>query len=306
MHRLASLAASALACFGATLLVPSVARAQAVPPPDSTPTVERPADAPVSAFLRVGLRGFEIEAGGTIQSGGGSSPVQAPTLWGKAGDPAGALSPRGAILDPGGAGSIGQGFSPYAFAFPGLSLRVGYRLHPNVSVGAFFSLAEYYVTNGAENGDAPDGTGRLSRQQVTFGVYGRYYVTQLSRRIQPWGSIGLGISSDVASYSRIVGATTAGPVGGQPETGDYTLRQLGLVVPLAVGVDFRMAPIFSLGPMLGYAHVFPLQGCLEVVLDQYSPVPATNTCNAPPVENHGYDNLFAGIYAKVTIDPFTR
>lgn len=305
MNRLACFGASALA-LEAALLVPSVARAQAVPPPDATLTVERPADAPVSAFLRSGLRGFEVEAGGTIQWGGGSSPVQSTSLWGKDGAPSGSLSPRGAILDPGSAGSIGQSFSPYAFAFPGLSLRMGYRLHPNVSVGGFFSLAQYYVRNGANNGDAPDGTGRLSRQQLTFGVYGRYYVTQLHRRIQPWGSIGVGVSDDVASYSRIIGVAKNGPVGGQPETGDYTLRQLGLVVPIVVGVDFRMAPIFSLGPMLGYARVFPLQGCIEVVADQYSPVPATNTCDAPPVENHGYDNLFGGIYAKVTIDPFTR
>jgi hypothetical protein len=304
MNRASCLRTSALALC-AMLALPSLALAQGVPPPEATPVVERPVDAPVSAFVRVGQRGFEIEAGGTVQSGGGDSPVQAPTLWGADGNPKGSLSPRGAILDPAGAASIGQSFSPYKFAFPGLSLRVGYRLHPNVSVGGFFSLAEYYVNNGAETGDAPDGTGRLSRQQVTFGVYGRYYVTQLHRRIQPWGSLGVGVSSDIASYSRIIGQTTAGPFGGQPETGDYTLRQLGLVVPLTVGVDFRMAPIFSLGPMFGWAHVFPLQSCVEVVADQYSPVPATNTCDAP-VQSHGFDNFFGGIYAKVTIDPFTR
>jgi hypothetical protein len=302
MLRVAYIPACTLA---AAVLMPSVAVAQAVPPPETTVTMQRPPDAPASAFERLGLRGIEFEAGGTVQSGGGDSPVQAPTLWGAQGAPYGNLSPRGAILDPAGAASIGQSYTPYTFAFPALSLRLGYRLHPNVSVGAFFSLAEYYVNSDANSGDASDGTGRLARQQITGGVYGRYYLTQLHRRIHPWGSLGVGFSDDIASYSRIVGATTGGPVGGQPETGDYTLHQSGLVVPLAVGVDFRMAPVFSLGPMVGYAHVFPLKGCVEVVLDQYSPVPATNTCGAV-VENHGYDNVFAGLYVKVTIDPFTR
>lgn len=287
-------------CAAATaLLAPSLASAQAVPPPDAPWTAPRPPEAPLSAFERVGMRGFELELHAGVQFGGSDSPVQAPTLWnGQNGNAAA----RGAILDPSGANGIGQGFSAYGvdpFAF-GASL--GYRFHRNVSVGAFFTYAQYSSQNGADSGDAPDGTSRLSRQQFNIGVYGRYYFT-FNRRLQPWVELGVGYNGDVAVYSRPVGAATNGA---GPETGDYTLRQNGIVVPLMVGLDVRPTPNVSVGPTLGYWRVFPINGCLEVVLDNLSPVPATSTCDSPPVTNSGYGVFFGGLYAKVTIDPFTR
>jgi hypothetical protein len=295
--RLAFLAALGL------LLWPTLARAQMAPPIDPSSYAERAAPPPVSSFLTTGLRGIELELRGMVQHGGADSPVQAPTLWAGQG---GTADMRGSILDPSGAAGIGHQYSPYGIDPLAFGATLGYRFHPNFSAGVFFSFASYMALNNADNGDAPDLTSRLARQQWNLGVYGRYYLVQLHRRFQPWVEIGVGYNGDIAVYSRPIGERTGAGSGAGPETGDYTLRQDGIVVPVTLGLDIRPSPVFSLGPMLGYWRVFPVHGCVEVVLDQYSPVPATNTCAAPPVENHGYGTIFGGIFAKVTLDPFTR
>jgi hypothetical protein len=308
MPRLPFLLAPALL---ATLATASVARAQAVPPPDAPPPGQpgqREPEAPSSMFERAGLHGIEVELGGGVMTGGGDSPVQAPTLFVVNGQDLGSPTTggfaRGTLLDPNGAAAAGQYFSAYSvdpFAF---STRIGYRLRRYLSLGVFFTFAQYLVGNGADTGDALDGTSRLSRQQASVGVYARYYVTQFSRRLHPWVSLGVGYNYDGASYSRPVGQAT----NGQPETGDYILQQHGIIVPATIGLDVRLAPIFTLGPQIGYSRVFPVRGCVEVDLDQFSQtgLQGQNTCNSPPVQNNGYDNFFGGIYAKVTIDPFAR
>jgi len=255
------------------------------------------------------MRGIEIDLGIGLQTGGGNSPVQAPTLWGSAGGVTSGGFARGTVLDPATAGTISpsQAFTPYAFDPSAFSARIGYRFRHELSVGVFFSFAEYLVNDGADTGDAPDGTSQLTRQQWTVGAYGRYYFTQFHKRLQPWVSLGLGFNYDIAAYTRIVGPATS-TIGAQPETGNYILQQEGIVVPLAIGLDWRLAPQFSLGPTIGYSHVFPLKGCVEVDEDQYQNpnTGAQNTCASPPVENHAYDNFYAGIFAKVTFYPITR
>jgi hypothetical protein len=291
-----------------TLLVTAAeAHAQAVPPPDATIPAQRAPEAPVSAFEQVGLHGIEVEIGGMAQTGGSDSPVQAPTLWGAGGAAVSNLAPRGTLLDPGGAATLGQTFHPYGFDPLGFSARVGYRLRRYLSVGVFFSFAQYFIGDGAYTGDALDGTSALARQQASVGVYARYYVTQLHRRLHPWVSLGVGYNYDAASYSRGIAPAT-GLESGQLELGNYILQQHGIVVPVSVGLDVRLAPIFTLGPMLGYARVFPFRGCVEVDVDQYSPpqLPGQLTCSSPPVQNNGYDNFFGGVFAKVTLDPFAR
>jgi hypothetical protein len=251
------------------------------------------------------MRGFELEVRGQVQFGGGDSPVTAPTLGGTGADAAGANSPRGELLDPAGTARIGQGFTPYGWDLFAFAITLGYRLHPSVSVGVFFSYASYSINDGADTGDAPDSTSRLSRQEWSLGAYGRYYVTFLHPRLQPWVELGVGYNGDIAAYSRPVGQA----VNANPETGDYTLQQDGIVVPAAVGLDVRIAPFLSVGPTVGYARVFPIRGCVEVVLDNFaqgSSLQPTNTCSSPPVANSGYGVFDAGIYAKVTLDPFAR
>jgi len=46
--------------------------------------------------------------------------------------------------------------------------------------------------------------------------------------------------------------------------------------------------------MLGYARVFPLTGCVEVDVDQFSENPGQSTCSLPPVKDYGYSNFFGG------------
>lgn len=257
----------------------------------------RAPEPPKSAWDRSGLIGFEVSVGGGIQSGGGNSPIQAPTLYSGVVD-----NPAGTLLNPAGGNALGQGFTPYSFDPFNFEARLGYRFHPNWSVGGFFSYANYLINDGADSGDAPDFTSQLEREQLSIGVYGRYYVTQYSRRLQPWVELGIGFNYDAASYTRPIGQAT----NGQAETGNFNIAQYGIIVPVKVGLDWRLAPAFAVGPWIGYSRVFPVSGCVEVDVDQYSQVPGTNTCSSPPVSNSGYNDFFGGIFVKLTYSPWVR
>jgi hypothetical protein len=223
--------------------------------------------------------------------------VQAPSLY--AGQPD---NPAGTILNPAGGNAQGAGFTPYSFDPFSIEARLGYRFHPSWSVGGFFSYATYSAQDGADSGDAPDFTSQLAREQLSVGAYGRYYLTRFSRRLQPWVELGVGFNFDGASYTRPIGQAT----NGQAETGNFNLSQYGIIVPLKVGLDWRLAPAFSVGPMIGYSRVFPVSGCIEIDVDQFSNVPGTNTCSSPPVSSSGYNDLFAGIFVKLTFNPRAR
>lgn len=223
-------------------------------------------------------------------SAGGDSPVQAPSLY-----PSGSGNPTGTLLNPSSCPS-GQACTPYGVDPFGLDFSAGWRFLPQLSLGAFFSYASYNVQNGADTGDAPDFTSQLTRSHYVGGVYARYYVTTLSPRLQPWVELGLGYSYDAASYQRPMGQAS----NGQPETGFYNVSARGLAVPVTVGLDWRLAPFFAVGPTFGYEPIIPLGGCVEVDVDQYSFVPGQNTCSSPPVSANYYGVFFGGIFAKVT------
>lgn len=299
------------ALWACWLLVPSGARAQSAAPDSGKDDVSsrgvRAAPPPPNAWQAFGMRGFEIEVGGMLQTGGGNSPVQAPTLWPTSGASGG--FPRGTILDPATAATLSpsQAYAPYSLDPFALSIRVGYRILRDLSVGVFFSFAQYDVNDGADSGLSPDSTSQLERQQVTLGAYARYYFTRfVVPHLQPWILLGAGFNYDIAAYTRPIGQATGGMAGANPETGNYILQQDGIVVPAAAGLDWRLAPVFSVGPTVGFARIFPLKGCVEIDVDQYSPLPGQNTCSSPPVVSYGYDNFYAGVYAKITFDPFTH
>jgi hypothetical protein len=137
----------------------------------------------------------------------------------------------------------------------------------------------------------------------TLGAYGRYYLTMLDSRLHPWVELGVGYASDTASFARIATQSASGSA----ELSQYYVTGKGLAVPLTAGLDWRLAPLFSVGPAVGYERVFPLQGCVEVQVDAKSPVPGTpNTCTSPPVQSSGYGVFFAGIFLKVTVGLPTR
>jgi hypothetical protein len=243
--------------------------------------------APSSAWERVGLRGVEVQVRAGLMLPNGSSPVRAPNLY-----PAISGDATGDILE-------GKE-SPYGPDVLGIEIALGYRIWPWLSVGAFFSYASFQAQDGTDTGDYRDTTSQLERQYWSLGAYGRYYYTRLHPRLQPWVELGAGYSDDNASYDRAATQSTTGV-----EHSQYLLEEQGLVASLSAGLDWRLAPVFSVGPSFGYSRVFPLRACVIVNVDQMSPVPGVNTCSSPPVTADGYGVFFGGVYLKLTFGPWT-
>ncbi len=50
---------------------------------------------------------------------------------------------------------------------------------------------------------------------------------------------------------------------GGPVTQDMYNTYQGVVTNLRIGLDWRLAPIFSVGPVLGYGRVFGFSACAD-------------------------------------------
>jgi hypothetical protein len=266
----------------------------------------RAPDPPASAWDTAGLRGFEVEALGGIAYGGGDSPIQAPNIYGTA---FANQNPAGTILNPAAARTIvpmSQSFTPYSYDPFGFAFSAGYRISPAFSAGGFVSYANYGNNADPTSRDFADGTGGLQRVRWAVGAYGRYYFAFWSSRLQPWVQIGVGYVDDSASYAHPVGMLSNGA---GPDNGNYLLEFHGLTLPLAIGLDWRLAPIFAVGPFVSYEEAIPLNGCVQITVDQTvgnGTVGNVNTCDGSVVQGRAYGNLLAGIFAKVTFDPLHR
>jgi hypothetical protein len=107
---------------------------------------------------------------------------------------------------------------------------------------------------------------------------------------------------DSASYAHPVGMLSNGA---GPDNGNYLIDYHGLTIPLAIGLDWRLAPIFAVGPFVTYEQAIPLGGCVQITVDQtVGSVGPVNSCDGGVVQTHAYGSLLAGFYAKVTFDPF--
>jgi hypothetical protein len=250
---------------------------------------------PASSWDRFGLRGIEVEVRGGFMLPDGVSPVLAPNLY----------PSQGAVGD-----ILGGSEHPYGADPFGLVGTVGYRFLPWLSVGAFFSYASFSALDGTDSGDYNDtggtgshqgNTGSLERQMWTLGAYGRYYFTQFHRRLHPWVELGLGYSDDNASYVHLGPNGTMGP----EEQHDY-LEERGIVARLVAGLDWRLAPVFSVGPWLGYVRVVPLTGCVEVDVYHGLDPNVPNTCGGSNIQASGYGVLSGGIFVKLTLNPWAR
>lgn len=240
-----------------------------------------------------GLLGFELEARGGFMLPDSASPITAPGLI--PGVPGGS-NPTGDLLS----GAI----SPYSYDPFAVALAAGYRFLPFLSAGLYFDYGNFQVDSGC----CTDGTSQLQRQMWQLGVYGRYYLTTLSTRLQPWVEVGVGTTEDTASYTRILGAG-----GANLPTTNYYLTYWGLATNLKVGLDWRLSPWFSVGPFVGYSRVFGLSGEVQVC-----PQSATETGNcdttssyykdtsSSPVSTSGFGVFFGGIFLKVTLGPTLR
>ncbi len=276
--------------FFLTLLAPALATPS---PAGAQPRAPEP---PPSAWDVAGVRGFELQASGGVAYGGGGSPVEAPNVYGRG---FASLNPAGTILNPAGAKAANQSFTPYSYDPFGFAFSAGYRPATAWSVGAFFSYANYGSNADPSTGDFPDGTGGLERVRWTLGGYARYYLTWWSSRLHPWVLAGVGYVDDSASYAH---PGPPLPNGAGPDNGNYLIHYHGLAIPLSLGLDWRLAPGFAVGPVVTYEGAFPLGGCVRITVDQtvgsFGPVA---TCDGSVVETHSYASVFAGIYAKVTL-----
>jgi hypothetical protein len=262
-------------------------------------TVRAP-DPPVSAWPMAEIRGPELMALGGVSYGGGDSPVQASNVYGNAFQQ---LNPAGTILNPAGGKSAHQSFTPYSLDPFGFEFAAGYRVMPEFSLGAFITYANY-ANNADASGDFPDGTGGLRRVRWSLGAYLRYYLTGWSTRLQPWVHVGIGYVDDSASYSHPLGFGL--PSGGGPDNGNYLLDFRGLTLPVALGLDWRLGQVFSVGPIMNLELAIPLRGCVQIAVDQASgSVGPVNTCDQV-VQTHAYAAILGGIFAKLTFDPFRR
>jgi hypothetical protein len=273
-------------------------------PPQGGPTIVYPRapQPPASSWDRFGQLGFEIEASGGPMVPDTISPVLAPNLYPTKGAST-AGNPNGDII-------TGREH-PYGADVFGLSFSAGYRFLPYLSAGAFFTYANFAAQDGTGAGDYVTPTdsniSQLQRQAWQLGAYVRYYFTMLHPRLQPWVRLGVGYSEDTASYTRGAVQGAHGPL-----TQDYYLTHQGVVVPLTIGLDWRLAPALSLGPTLGYSRVFGLHGCVdsEFQSDPNNPLPSgitnINTCASPPVQTGDYGVFFGGIFAKLTFGGRTR
>ncbi len=212
-----------------TLLVPAMASA-------GEPGAEQPkSDNPVA-----GLKGFELMLRPSFGGAPSDSPVKfAPTNNVKLG------------FDP---GALMKGASPWGYGFVGQA-SVGYRFVPFMSAGIRGGFRS------ATGSNLDDGSTNLSRSGWDAGAYVRFYPAvfseSVSKYIDPWVSAGISYQRDTQSFSRPV-ATGNGNV-----QADWSLDHHAVAIPLSIGVDYRVAKFFSVGPSFEAAINTPIAGCLS-------------------------------------------
>jgi hypothetical protein len=164
-----------------------------------------------------------------------------------------------------------------------------------VSAGLF---GAYQTVGGS---DPQDGTSGTQRAAWMIGAYGRVYFWKLSSRVKPWLQLGLGYYDDKQTYARPMQAA-----GGQPTTADWTLEYTALAIPFAVALDVRLGPTIAVGPMIEYARMIPLSGCVQIQtpIATGSTSACTNRAGDPKiVDAQGTSDFFAGVFAKWTFCP---
>ncbi|HEY4240396.1 MAG TPA: outer membrane beta-barrel protein [Kofleriaceae bacterium] len=128
-----------------------------------------------------------------------------------------------------GGGKLGGGMLNLEdIAGPGgaVELDLGYRIIPQLSVGAYGTFSSY------DNGDKIDGT--TSVLGATAGLQATYHIRP-SHSIDPWVSLGAGWKG----------------LWLDPDHGKTTSLQGFELARLQVGLDYRLSPQFSISPVIG-------------------------------------------------------
>ena len=225
-----------------------------------------------------GDKGFEIMLRPAYGSAGNDSPVrfEPPSNVVVKGDP-GKL--WGGTASPYGGGFIGEAF-------------IGYRTMKYIS----FGLSAGYRKSSASQID--DGTTNLSRSAWSIGPYVRAYVP-LIPVIDPWVSIGVSYMHDTQSFTRNVDvAYSNGATGTIPA--DWSLDHHGVAVPIGVGFDYKVLPMFSIGPSFEYAFVASAGGCAKITAQGISQSQCTDA-NPKLTSAKSYNVWSIGLDLRLTL-----
>ena len=225
------------------------------------------------------LRGMELMLRPGLGAAGSGSPVGFQP------------GPNVSLPDP---PALLQGASPYGVGFIGQA-SLGYRFHPFVSAGI---RGGYRVSSASA---LSDGSQNVSRTAWDAGFYVRAYPLAgsdpIRRHLDPWIGVGVEYMHDTQSF-RHPTASNAGTI-----NADWTIDHHAVSVPIGIGVDYRVAPMFSVGPSFEYAFAVPVAGCAAVSANGFSG--ASYCSNSGDGQKFmtasGYGVWSAGLDLKVTL-----
>ena len=138
--------------------------------------------------------------------------------------------PFGSVLGDNGGGA--SSFSDTFTGFIPFELEAGYRINPNIMVGAFLQYGIGLPKNCATGASC-------SGHDISFGIQGHYHFAP-KEQIDPWGGVGIGYE--------ILGLSQSGST----SNGDLTLSGFQYIT-LQGGVDFPVAANFKLAPFINLA-----------------------------------------------------
>ncbi len=227
------------------------------------------------------LRGLEL----TLRPALGSAPSTSPVRF----------APSSGVRFAGDPGALLTGASPYGAGFVG-QVFLGYRFHPLVSGGLRGGLR----TSSASS--LSDGSTGLERSAWDAGFYVRGYplalMESVRKYVDPWISVGVGYTRDVQSFRRAVPTSTGGTV-----NADWMLDHHSVVIPIAIGLDYRVLPMLSVGPSFEYALASAVAGCAKQSAPGFT---SSSLCtNEEPgksaLKAEGYGVWSAGIDLRLTL-----
>lgn len=252
-----------------TLLVPAIASA-------GEPGAEQPKGENPTA----GLKGFEL----MLRPSFGGAPSDSPVKF----------APSNGVKFASDPGALMQGASPWGYGFVGQA-SVGYRFVPFLSAGLRGGFRS------ASGSNLSDGSTSLSRSGWDAGAYVRFYPAvfseSVSKYLDPWVSAGVSYQRDTQSFKKGIATSNGGSV-----QADWSLEHHAVSIPLAIGIDYRVAKFLSVGPSFEAAINNPIAGCLSTSAPGFV---GTSYCsNSEPGKNfvkaETYIAWNAGLDAKVT------
>jgi hypothetical protein len=135
--------------------------------------------------------------------------------------------------------------APYGGHFAG-EIAGGWRLTKTWSLGGVLGLRFSSIDHSVDLLTDRD----LSRSAWTLGGYVRWSPELETPWLLPWLSLGLGLALDSQFFT----------FGSEGSTGPTVARNIGLAIPVQVGLGFRVARALSTGPFASYSPVIGLAG----------------------------------------------